>query len=65
MFGGLGVPELVLIFLLVVLLFGAKQIPGIARGIGEGIRNFKTGVKEPDRLKKDPSEDRDGRDDRR
>jgi sec-independent protein translocase protein TatA len=46
MFGGFGVPELVLIFLLVLLLFGAKKIPGIARGLGEGIRNFKGGLKE-------------------
>ena len=46
MFGGFGVPELVLIFLLVLLLFGAKKIPGIARGLGEGIRNFKGGLKD-------------------
>ncbi len=45
MFGGLGIPELVLIFLLLLLLFGAKRIPGIARGLGEGFRNFKGGLK--------------------
>ncbi len=50
MFGSLGVGELVLLFLLLLLLFGAKRIPQIARGIGEGIRNFKSGVKEPERL---------------
>jgi len=53
MFGGLGIPELVLIFLLLLLLFGAKRIPGIARGLGEGMRNFKGGLKdgsEPDQL---------------
>ncbi len=49
-FGSLGVGELVLLFLLLLLLFGAKRIPQIARGIGEGIRNFKSGVKEPERL---------------
>ncbi len=50
MFGGLGVGELVVIILLLLLLFGAKRIPQIARGLGEGIRNFKTDVKEPERL---------------
>lgn len=49
--GGLGVGELLLIVLLLVLLFGAKRIPQIARGLGEGIRNFKSDVKDPDRLK--------------
>ena len=38
---GLGVWELVLIFLVVMFFFGAKRIPVIGRGIGEGIRNFK------------------------
>ena len=50
MFGGLGVGELVIIVFLLLLLFGAKRIPQIARGLGEGIRNFKSDVKEPDRL---------------
>lgn len=50
MFGGLGVGELVLLFLLLLLLFGARRIPRIARGLGEGIRNFRSDVKEPDRL---------------
>lgn len=50
MFGGLGVPELVLIFALFLLLFGARRIPQIARGLGEGIRNFKGGMREPERL---------------
>jgi sec-independent protein translocase protein TatA len=50
MFGGLGVGELVVIVLLLLLLFGAKRIPQIAKGLGEGIRNFKSDVKDPDRL---------------
>ena len=57
---GLGVGEMVLILALLVLLFGAKRIPQIARGLGEGIRNFRTSIKEgaddPDRLE-DGSED--------
>ena len=38
---GLGFGELFLIAALVVLIFGAKRIPEIARGLGSGIRNFK------------------------
>lgn len=36
-----GPTELLLIFLLVLLLFGAKKIPEIARGLGQGIKEFK------------------------
>ena len=50
MFGGIGVWEVVLLVLLLLLLFGAKRIPLIARGVGEGIRNFKSGIRDPDRL---------------
>ena len=42
----LGVPELMIIFLIIVVLFGASRIPQIGRGLGEGIRNFKKGIKE-------------------
>jgi sec-independent protein translocase protein TatA len=41
----LGVPELVIIFLIIVVLFGASRIPHIGKGLGEGIRNFKKGLK--------------------
>lgn len=38
--------ELLLIFGIVILLFGAKKIPDLAKGIGQGIRNFKKEMKE-------------------
>ena len=41
----LGVPELIIIFLIIIVLFGANRIPTIGRGLGEGIRNFKKGLK--------------------
>lgn len=37
----LGMPEIILIFLVILLVFGAKRIPEIARGLGKGIREFK------------------------
>lgn len=37
----IGIPELLLIFGILVLLFGAKKLPEIGRGLGEGIRSFK------------------------
>ncbi len=44
----LGMWELMLIFALVVFLFGAKRIPEMMGGIGEGIKNFKKSVKGDD-----------------
>ena len=44
----LGVPELMIVFLIVVVLFGASRLPQIGKGIGEGIRNFKKGMKGAD-----------------
>ena len=41
MFGNLGATEILLILLVVLLVFGAKRIPEIARGLGKGIREFK------------------------
>jgi sec-independent protein translocase protein TatA len=44
--GGLGAPEVVLIFLVVVLLFGANKIPKIARSTGEAMGEFQKGREE-------------------
>ncbi len=41
----IGFQELVLILLIVILLFGASRLPQLGRGLGEGIRNFKKGLK--------------------
>ncbi len=43
---GLGPGELLLIFLAILLLFGAKRIPEIAQGMGKGIREFKRAMKD-------------------
>jgi sec-independent protein translocase protein TatA len=42
---GLGFPEIALILVILVVLFGASRIPELGRGLGEGIRNFKKGMK--------------------
>jgi sec-independent protein translocase protein TatA len=44
--GGIGMPELLVVLFLVILLFGAKKIPELARGLGKGIREFKDASKE-------------------
>jgi len=44
--GSIGAPELLLIFLAILLIFGAKRIPEIARGLGKGIREFKSATRE-------------------
>src|SRR3974377_1601544 len=41
----IGFPELLVILGVAVLLFGGKKIPEVAKGLGEGIRNFKTSLK--------------------
>jgi len=43
---GLGIWELVVILVIVVLLFGARRLPEIGGGIGEGIRNFRKSMKD-------------------
>jgi sec-independent protein translocase protein TatA len=41
---GLGMQELIVVFLVVLLLFGGKKIPEIARGLGQGLSEFKKGT---------------------
>ena len=41
MIGRLGLPELIIILLIIILIFGANRLPDIGRGIGKGIKNFK------------------------
>lgn len=42
----IGLPELLVILGVAVLLFGGRKIPEVAKGLGEGIRNFKTALKD-------------------
>ena len=56
--GGIGFPELIIIFLVLLLVFGAKRSPEIARGIGKGIREFKSATNEISREIEAESQDR-------
>jgi sec-independent protein translocase protein TatA len=47
----LGAPEILIIALVILLLFGAKKLPELAKGLGEGIKNFKNSVKTDDEPK--------------
>lgn len=44
----LGIPELVIILVIVIVIFGANRLPELGRGIGKGIRNFKDATKDAD-----------------
>lgn len=46
MLGRIGIPELIIILMIIILIFGANRLPEIGRGIGKGIRNFKDSTKE-------------------
>ena len=43
--GNLGMPEIIILAIVVLLLFGGKKIPELMKGIGKGVRNFKDGIK--------------------
>jgi sec-independent protein translocase protein TatA len=46
MFGNLGAGEIILILLVILILFGAKKIPELAKGLGKGMSEFKKGLKD-------------------
>jgi sec-independent protein translocase protein TatA len=46
LFGPIGLPEMLIILAIVILIFGANRLPELGKGIGAGIKNFKSGLKE-------------------
>lgn len=46
---GFGFQELLVILLILVVIFGASKLPQLGRGLGEGIRNFKKGIRDDDK----------------
>jgi sec-independent protein translocase protein TatA len=49
MMGSLGAPELLLIALIALIVFGTGRLPDLGRGLGEGIRNFRQAMREGER----------------
>jgi sec-independent protein translocase protein TatA len=50
MIGGIGMPELIVILVIVLIIFGANKLPQIGEGLGKGIRNFKKATKEKEEV---------------
>ncbi|WP_290924908.1 twin-arginine translocase TatA/TatE family subunit [Halodesulfovibrio sp.] len=55
---GIGIPELLVILVLVLLVFGAKKLPEIGGGLGQAIKNFKKATTEPDEIDVTPSSEK-------
>lgn len=57
MIGGIGMPELIVILVIVLIIFGAGKLPEIGAGLGKGIKNFKKATTEAqDALEVDKTE---------
>jgi len=56
MIGGIGMPELIIILVIILIIFGAGKLPEIGAGLGKGIKNFKKATNEPieDKKKDNP-----------
>ncbi|MBE9581412.1 MAG: twin-arginine translocase TatA/TatE family subunit [Proteobacteria bacterium] len=53
---GIGTPELIIILVIILIIFGAGKIPGIGSGIGKGIKNFKRAISGDSEEKPEPQE---------
>jgi sec-independent protein translocase protein TatA len=56
MIGGIGMPELIIILVIILIIFGAGKLPEIGAGLGKGIKNFKKATNEPVEDKTDEPE---------
>jgi sec-independent protein translocase protein TatA len=56
MIGGMGMPELIIILVIVLVIFGAGKLPEIGAGLGKGIKNFKKATQEPLDVSNDKAE---------
>ncbi len=54
---GLGLPELIIILVIVIMIFGAGKLPEIGGAIGKGIKSFKKASQEPEDKKNPPSKE--------
>jgi sec-independent protein translocase protein TatA len=56
--GNIGITEILVVAAVVLLLFGAGKIADIGKGLGQGIKNFKQGLKEADEIGKKPEDEK-------
>ncbi len=56
---GLGMPELIIIMVIILLVFGAGKLPEVGGAIGKAIKSFKKSVKEPDEIDITPKDEKD------
>ena len=61
---GIGMPELIIILIIVLLIFGASRLPQIGSGIGKGIKNFKKATQESHEEIEPPKDDDDTAEDK-
>ena len=54
---GLGVPELLVLLVIIVLIFGATRLPQIGEGLGKGIKNFRGALREPPEIDVTPTKE--------
>ncbi|MFQ5543972.1 MAG: twin-arginine translocase TatA/TatE family subunit [Nitrospiria bacterium] len=52
---GIGMPELLVVLVIILVVFGAGKLPEIGSGLGKAIRGFKKGVSEPDEIDVTPN----------
>lgn len=55
---GIGMPELIIILVIILVIFGAGKLPEIGRGIGEAIRNFRKSSTEPPEIDVTPKKEK-------
>lgn len=55
--GGIGMPELLVVLVIVLVIFGAGKLPEIGKGLGKGIRNFRKATSGMDEIDVSPKED--------
>ncbi len=51
---GIGMPELIIILVIILIIFGAGKLPEIGGGMGKAISSFKKGVRDEDKIKSEP-----------
>lgn len=57
MIGGLGMPELIIILIIILIIFGAGKLPEIGAGLGKGIRSFRKSVTDADEIDVTPKKE--------